>query len=156
MALRGDLMRDNVVIPDTCCPIAGFRSLKIFLFMAAWMKQRLQHSYKRTSLVESSQFYLLTGRIYSRTTLKFTYGSEYLYFSRNRCMETGWLILLGTKPKSEWLTSPEIGFQRLPTDGSIYVRRCDQGVTMVLNAVDDQFYLATNPYLKKWFEKAAL
>jgi hypothetical protein len=56
--------------------------------------------------------------------------------------------------QSAWLTSAEIGFQRLPSDGSIYVRRCNQGVTMVLNAVDDQLYFATNPNLKIWFEKA--
>jgi hypothetical protein len=56
--------------------------------------------------------------------------------------------------QSAWLTSPEIGFQRLPSDSSIYVRRCDQGVNMVLNAVDDQLYFATNPNLKIWFEKA--
>jgi hypothetical protein len=37
-ALRGDLMKDNLNIPDTWCPIAEFRSLKIFLSMAARMK----------------------------------------------------------------------------------------------------------------------
>jgi hypothetical protein len=41
IVLRGDLMRDNVLIPDTWCPIAGFCSLKIYLAMAARMKQRV-------------------------------------------------------------------------------------------------------------------
>jgi hypothetical protein len=41
IALQGDLMRDNVQIPDTWCPIAGFRSFKIFLAMAAGWKQRI-------------------------------------------------------------------------------------------------------------------
>jgi hypothetical protein len=30
IALRGDLMRENILIPDTWCPIAGFRSLNYF------------------------------------------------------------------------------------------------------------------------------
>jgi hypothetical protein len=41
IALRGELMRDNVAIPDTWCPIAVFRSFKIFLAMAARYKQRI-------------------------------------------------------------------------------------------------------------------
>jgi hypothetical protein len=41
IALRGDLMRDNILIPDTWCPIAGFRSLKMFLAMASRYKQRI-------------------------------------------------------------------------------------------------------------------
>ncbi|KAG7357480.1 hypothetical protein IV203_002168 [Nitzschia inconspicua] len=36
IALRGDLMRDNVEIPDTWCPIAGFRAFKIFLATATY------------------------------------------------------------------------------------------------------------------------
>jgi hypothetical protein len=41
IALRGDLMRDNVCIPDTWCPIAGFRSFKIFSAMATRFKKRI-------------------------------------------------------------------------------------------------------------------
>ncbi|KAG7340335.1 reverse transcriptase RNA-dependent DNA polymerase [Nitzschia inconspicua] len=41
IALRGDLMRDNVEIPDTWCPIAGFRAFKMFLAMAAHYKKRI-------------------------------------------------------------------------------------------------------------------
>jgi hypothetical protein len=35
------MMRDNIATPDTWCPIAGFRSFKIFLAMAARYKQRI-------------------------------------------------------------------------------------------------------------------
>jgi Reverse transcriptase (RNA-dependent DNA polymerase) len=40
IALRGDLMRENVVTPDTWCSIAGFRALKKFLAFAAQHRQR--------------------------------------------------------------------------------------------------------------------
>lgn len=55
--------------------------------------------------------------------------------------------------QSSWLTSSDIGFERLPSDGSIYVKRSQRDVMMVLNAVDDQLYFATNPKLKTWFEQ---
>jgi hypothetical protein len=57
--------------------------------------------------------------------------------------------------QSAWLTSKEIGFQRLPSDGSIYIKRTDNDFIAVLNAVDDQLYFATNQNLKNWFEQAA-
>jgi hypothetical protein len=41
IALRGDLMRENVFTPDTWCPIGGFRALKIFLAFAAECRQRI-------------------------------------------------------------------------------------------------------------------
>ncbi|KAG7371220.1 reverse transcriptase RNA-dependent DNA polymerase [Nitzschia inconspicua] len=41
IALRGALMQDNVEIPDTWCPIAGFRAFKMFLAMAAHYKKRI-------------------------------------------------------------------------------------------------------------------
>ena len=50
--------------------------------------------------------------------------------------------------------SQEIGFTRLMTDGSIYVKRDGDDFIAVLNAVDDQLYFATKPELKKWFEEA--
>jgi hypothetical protein len=62
--------------------------------------------------------------------------------------------LVYDETQSAWLTSNEVGFERLPSDGSIYMKRSKQGVIMVVNAVDDQLYFATHPELKEWFEKA--
>jgi hypothetical protein len=56
--------------------------------------------------------------------------------------------------QSRWLTSNEIGFARLPSEGSIYIKRIDSEFIAVLNAVDDQLYFATNDSLRKWFEDA--
>ena len=56
--------------------------------------------------------------------------------------------------QSKWLTSNEIGFARLPSEGSIYIKRTDTDFITVLNAVDDQLYFATNDALRKWFEDA--
>jgi aspartate-semialdehyde dehydrogenase len=41
IALRGYLIRENIVTSNTWCPIAGFRALKIFLAFPAECKQRL-------------------------------------------------------------------------------------------------------------------
>jgi hypothetical protein len=38
--------------------------------------------------------------------------------------------------QSQWLTSSEIGFKRLPSDGSIYVKRLELGTIIVLNRFD--------------------
>jgi hypothetical protein len=46
------------------------------------------------------------------------------------------------------LTSEEVGFQRLPSDGSIYIKQVDGELLVVLSAVDDQLYFATDPNLK--------
>jgi Reverse transcriptase (RNA-dependent DNA polymerase) len=56
--------------------------------------------------------------------------------------------------QNQWLTSPEIGFSRLDSKGSIYIRRNEHGMIAILNAVDDQLYFATTPELKQWFESA--
>jgi hypothetical protein len=56
--------------------------------------------------------------------------------------------------QSKWLSSPEIGFTRLPSEGSIYIKSLNDDFITVLNAVDDQLYFATEPTLKTWFEEA--
>jgi hypothetical protein len=53
--------------------------------------------------------------------------------------------------QSQWLTSGEIGFTRLLSEGSIYLKTTTIGFIVVLNAVDDQLYFATHVSLKEWF-----
>ena len=160
IALRGDLMRENLFVPDTWCPIAGFRALKIFLAYAAECKQRV---YQLDYVAAFLQAEVL--------------GRKFTIFPK------GWIELLQDYPdlhhwlgvplrlrkslygdrvanlawdetQSKWLTSKEIGFQRLQSEGSIYVKWTEAGFIAVLNAVDDQLYFATDVSLKKWFEVA--
>jgi hypothetical protein len=51
--------------------------------------------------------------------------------------------------QSACFTSTEVGFERLPSDGSVNVKRSEQGVMIVLNAVDDQIHFATHPEHKE-------
>jgi Reverse transcriptase (RNA-dependent DNA polymerase) len=104
-------------------------------------------------LVGSSRYYLRNGRISSRTTRNFTSGwenpSDHKSLYGDRVANLAW-----DETQSAWLTSDDIGFQRLPSDGSIYIKRTDGELIVVLNAVDDQLYFATDPNLKAWFEQA--
>jgi hypothetical protein len=52
-------------------------------------------------------------------------------------------ILAWDETQSRWLASDEIGFARLPSEGSIYIKRTDTDFIAVLNAVDDQLYFAS-------------
>jgi hypothetical protein len=126
IALRGDLMRDNIIIPDTWCPIAGFRSLKIFLAMAARMKQRVyQLDYVAAFLqadVIGRKFTILPvdwkELFITNTEIHQLLGTPLLLKKSlygGRVANLAW-----DDTQSEWLTSTEIGFQRLPSDGSIY------------------------------------
>jgi hypothetical protein len=54
----------------------------------------------------------------------------------------------------EWFTSPDVGFEKLPSDGSIFVKRSEKGLIIVLNVVDNQLYFPTTKELKFWFEDA--
>jgi hypothetical protein len=94
----------------------------------------------------------MAGRNYFRTIPIFTNGLGYHYASRNHFMRVA--NLAWDETQSQWLTSPDIGFTRLPSEGSIYIKRRNQDFIAVLNAVDDQLYFATDSSLKKWFEEA--
>jgi hypothetical protein len=160
IALRGDLMRENVFVPDTWCPIAGFKALKIFLAFAAECKQRIyQLDYvaaflqadvigRKFTIFPKGWIELLTDYPELHQWLgvplrlrKSLYG--------DRVANLAW-----DETQSQWLTSEEIGFTRLPSEGSIYIKRTDIGFIVVLNAVDDQLYFATDKSIKEWFEKA--
>jgi Reverse transcriptase (RNA-dependent DNA polymerase) len=160
IALRGDMMRETMFTPDTWCPIAGFRALKVFLAFAAEYRQRVfQLDYVAA---------FLQADVLGRKFTTFPDGwkellSDYPDLHRwlgvplrlkkslygDRVANLAW-----DETQSKWLTSPEIGFVRLPSEGSIYIKRKNRDFIAVLNAVDDQLYFATDPSLKKWFEDA--
>ncbi|KAG7349250.1 reverse transcriptase RNA-dependent DNA polymerase [Nitzschia inconspicua] len=159
IALRGDLMRDNVEIPDTWCPIAGFRAFKMFLAMAAHYKKRIYQLDYVAAFLQAD----VLGRKF--TTLPI----EWKEMFRSNPKVHQWLgkplrltkslygdrvaNLAWDETQSKWLTSEEIGFERLPSERSIYIKRTKEGMMMVLNAVDDQLYFATNIELKDWFKR---
>jgi hypothetical protein len=57
--------------------------------------------------------------------------------------------LAWNETQSSWLTSTEIGFARLPSEGSIYIKRTESDFIVALNAVDDQVYFVTAQSLKQ-------
>jgi hypothetical protein len=142
IALRGDLMRENISVPDTWCPTAGFKALKIFLAFAAECKQRIyQLDYVAA---------FLQADVIGRKFTIFPKGwIELLTEYPELHQWLGVLLRLGKSPygdrvanlawhetQSQWLTSEEIGFTRLPSEGSIYIKRTDIGFIVVLNAVE--------------------
>ena len=54
--------------------------------------------------------------------------------------------------QSEWLTSPDIGFSHLYSEGSIYMKMKEKDTMILLNAVDDMLYFSTSDDMRKWFE----
>jgi hypothetical protein len=103
-------------------------------------------------LADNLQHYQRNERTSSRTTPKSISAWEHHDGSTShgdRVANLAW-----DETQSAWLTSEEIGFQRLSSDSSIYIKRTDDEFIAVLNAVDDQLYFATNQNLKNWFEQA--
>ena len=160
IALRGDMMTDNVSIGDTWCPNAGFRAYKMYLAFAAMMKVRIyQLDYvaaflqadvlgrKSTTFPEQWKE-ILEGEPELQSWCGIPLRLNKSLYG-DRVANLAW-----DKTQSEWLTSPEIGFSRLPSEGSIYIKRVGNDIIAVLNAVDDQCYFATNNELKVWFEEA--
>jgi hypothetical protein len=159
IALRGDLIRENVYVPNTWCPVAGFRAFKLFLASATYYKQRVYQLDYIAAFLQSD----VMGR-------KFTVlPKEWKEFFKEYPEVQEWIgepkrlgkslygdtvaNLAWDTTLSEWLTSNEIGFERLPSEGSIFRRSTKEGLIMLLNATDDQLYFATSPTLKEWFER---
>jgi hypothetical protein len=154
IALRGDLMRENVFVPDTWCPIAGFRALKIFLAFAAKHKRRI---YQLDYVVAFLQADVL-GRKFTILPSQWKdlladYPDLYPWLGvplrlkksldGDRVANLPW-----DETQSRWLTSNDIGFARLPSEGSIYIKRTDTDLIALLIAVDDQLYFVTTDSLR--------
>jgi Reverse transcriptase (RNA-dependent DNA polymerase) len=153
-------MRDNVMIGDTWCPIAGFRALRIFLAYAARIKARIYQLDYVAAFLQAA----VLGRKFT------TFPIQWKELLENEPELQKWCgvplrlnkslygdrvaNLAWDKTQSKWLTSEEIGFSRLPSEGSIYIKRDGNDIIVVLNAVDDQLYFSTSVKLKEWFEKA--
>jgi hypothetical protein len=73
---------------------------------------------------------------------------EFPYDLDDHCTET----LAWDNTQSEWLTSKEIGFVRLPSELALYRKETEKGMILLLNSVDDQLYFATDDDDRKWFE----
>jgi hypothetical protein len=160
IALRGDMMKNNMFTPDTWCPIAGFRALKMFLAFAAECRQRVYQLDYVAAFLQAD----VIGRKFTKfpadwKELLEDYPDLHQWLGMplrlkkslygDRVANLAW-----DETQSKWLTSFEIGFLRLPSEESIYIKRSDSDFIVVLNAVDDQLYFATNPALRNWFEKA--
>jgi hypothetical protein len=150
----------NLTTPNIWSPIAGFRALKISLAFAVECKQRVyQLEYVAAFLLAN-----VIGRKFTifpsgwKELLK-DYPDLHQWFGvplRLRKSLYGDRVanLAWDETQSQWLTSAEIGFTRLLSEGSIYLKRTTIVFIVVLNAVDDQLYFATLVSLNEWFEKA--
>jgi hypothetical protein len=149
IALRGDMMKDEAFTHSTWCPIAGFSALKIFIAFAAECRQR---GYQLDFVAA-----FLQAEVIGRKFIKFP--SEWKELFSNYPDLHQWIgmphrlkkslygdrvaNLAWDETQSKWLTSPEIGFARLPSEESIYIKRVGNDLITILNAVDDQLYFAT-------------
>jgi Reverse transcriptase (RNA-dependent DNA polymerase) len=159
IALRGDLMRENVFTPDTWCPIAGFRPLNTFLAFAAQHRQRIYQLDYVAAFLQAD----VIGRKFTifpseRTKLLADYPDLHSWFGKPLRLKTSLYgdrvaNLAWDETQSNWLTSDEIEFSRLPSEGSIYIKRSTTDFIAVLNAVDDQLYFTTCVELKSGFEE---
>jgi hypothetical protein len=157
IAFRGDLFKELVDAPDTWCPIAGFTALKMFLAMAVYYKERIYQLDHVSAFLQSD----CIGRKFTILPKEWRdlYPDLSQWFGvplrlKKSLYGDVTANLAWDDTQNEWLTSPEIGFNRLDSEGSIYIKRTDEGLIAILNAVDDQLYFATNPSLKVWFEQA--
>ena len=160
IALRGDMMSGPTNANEAWCPIAGFRALKMFLAFAAMIKARIYQLDYVAAFLQAD----VLGRKFTtfpNTWKELLEGEPELQkwcgiplrlnksLYGDRVANLAW-----DKTQSQWLTSPEIGFSRLPSEGSIYIKRVGDDIIVVLNAVDDQCYFSTSNELKVWFEEA--
>jgi hypothetical protein len=152
------MMKDDTFNHDTWCPIAGFRALKMFLAFTAECRQRIYQLDYVAAFLQAD----VIGRKFTK------FPADWKELLRDYPDLHHWLgvplrlkkslygdrvaNLAWDETQSKWLTSSEIGFSRLPSEESIYIKRSDSDFIVVLNAVDDQLYFATNPALRNWFE----
>ena len=156
ICLRGDLMRGLFFEPDTWCAIAGHKALRMFLAAAVHYRSRVwQLDYvgaflqanpidrKFTSLPREWRNLFPEWKEWFGVPLLLTktlYGDV--------VANLAW-----DETQNQWLTSEDIGFRRLVTEGSIYIKQEGDDILVLLNAVDDQLYFSTSERLRKWFEK---
>jgi hypothetical protein len=143
IALRGDMMRSDSFIHNTWCPIAGLPALKMFLAFAAECRQRVYQLDFVAAFLQAD----VIGRKFTR------FPEEWKHLLRDYPELHQWIgmplrlkkCLYGDRvanlawdeTQSKWLPSPDIGFARLPSEGSIYIKRVNDDFITVLNAVDD-------------------
>jgi hypothetical protein len=140
--------------------IAGFRALKMFLAFAAECQQRVYQLDYVAAFLQAD----VIGRKFTKfpeewKKLLHDYPTLHHWLGlplrlKNSLYGDRVPNLAWDETQSKWLTSPGIGFTRLPSEGSIQIKRTESYFIVVLNAVDDQLYFATDPSLKKRFEDA--
>jgi hypothetical protein len=157
IAFRGDLLKANVHVESTWCPVAGFRALRIFLSMAVEYKARIfQLDYVAAFLQAKA-----LGRKFTRLPAEWKelfpdlaeWFGKPLLLKRSLYGDTV-ANLAWDETQNEFLTSSEMGLQRLSSEGSIYIKKENDAVLIVLNAVDDQLYFCTCDKMRKWFEES--
>ncbi len=153
VCLRGDLQERGQW--DTWCPIAGFRALRIFLAIAARQRCRVfqldfvgaflqSYAVDRTITTlpqEWKQFFPDLAKWFGTPLLcrKSPHGGQ--------CCNKSWDDHL-----SNWLEGYDL--IRLPSEGSIFMKRSGNNFLCLLNAVDDQLYFSDCDAMRRDFEAA--
>ena len=154
VCLRGDQQAEMMDF-ETWCPVGNFRGLRIFLCFAARLKCRiyqldfvgafLQAKAKNRVFTilpaEWKEFYPDLAEWFGTPLrlLKSIYGST---DSMRNWDDTLADFLLN-----------DFGFQRCPSDGSIYIYKKGKSFLYLINAVDDELYFTNDEQLKAEFEK---
>jgi len=157
IAYRGDLVKKGSVHEETWCPVAGFRALRFFLAEAVAHKQRVYQLDFVAAFLQSKAI----GRKFTSLPAEWAelfpdltewFGKPLLLLKSlygDTIANLAW-----DKTLAAFLTKPDgLAMDRLQSEGSIYIKRKGNDILMVLTATDDQLYFATNPELKKEFEK---
>ena len=157
IAFRGDLLKANVHVESTWCPVAGFRALRIFLAMAVEYKARIYQLDYVAAFLQAKAI----GRKFTKLPAEWKeifpdfaeWFGKPLLLKKSLYGDTV-ANLAWDETQNEYLTSAEMGLRRLDSEGSIYIKKDGEDTLIVLNAVDDQLYFCTSDKLRKWFEEA--
>jgi hypothetical protein len=122
IAFRGYLLKANVHVESTWCPVAGFRALHIFLCMAVEYKARICILDYVAAFLQAKALGRKFTKLPSEWKELFPEMSE--WFGKPLLLEKSLYgdtvaNLAWDETQNEFLTSPEMGLQRLDSEGSI-------------------------------------
>jgi hypothetical protein len=114
IAFRGDLLKANVHVESTWCPVAGFRELRIFLCMAVEYKARIYQLDYVAAFLQAKALGRKFTKLPSEWTELFPELSE--WFGKPLLLEKSLYgdtvtNLAWDETQNEFLTSPEMGLR---------------------------------------------
>jgi hypothetical protein len=153
ICLRGDLQEKGQW--DTWCPVAGFRALRIFLAIAARQRCRVFQLDFVGAFLQSCALDRTVTMLPKEWKEFFPEHAEWFgvpllcreSLHGGQCCNKSWDDHLAT-----WLKGYEL--IRLPSEGSIFMKRDGDKFLCLLNAVDDQLCFSNCDTMRRKFETA--